>query len=105
MSNILFDIDDSRIGVITFDRPAKRNAFNTEMRRDLFNLLRDNRLQSLTAVRLNEIGYYHFGEGKVLGADAIVSRTGYTGEDGFEIDFSPEHSESLWNGIVDAGGP
>ena len=62
-------------------------------------------LQSLTAVRLNEIGYYHFGEGKVLGADAIVSRTGYTGEDGFEIYFSPEHSESVWNGILEAGGP
>jgi aminomethyltransferase len=37
--------------------------------------------------------------------DAIVSRTGYTGEDGFELYFSPEHSETIWNAILDAGLP
>ena len=59
----------------------------------------------MTDLRLNEIGYYHFGEAKVRGVDAIVSRTGYTGEDGFEIYFSPEHSASVWNAILEAGGP
>ena len=62
-------------------------------------------LQSLTGIRLNEIDYYHFAHGKVLGADAIVSRTGYTGEDGFELYFSPEHSELIWNSILEAGQP
>src|SRR4029079_13001482 len=62
-------------------------------------------LQSLTGIRLSEIGYYHFAEGKFLDADAIVSRTGYTGEDGFEIYFSPEYSESIWNSILEAGQP
>jgi glycine cleavage system T protein (aminomethyltransferase) len=62
-------------------------------------------LQSLTGIRLSEIGYYHFAEGKFLDADAIVSRTGYTGEDGFEIYFPPEYSESTWNSILDAGRP
>lgn len=62
-------------------------------------------LQSLTGIRLNEIGYYHFAQGKVLGVDAIVSRTGYTGEDGFEISFSPEYSELIWNAILEAGQP
>jgi len=62
-------------------------------------------LQSLTRIRLSEIGYYHFAQGKVLDADAIVSRTGYTGEDGFEIYFSSEHSELIWNSIMEAGQP
>src|SRR6267143_6991313 len=42
-------------------------------------------LQTLTAVPLNEIKYYHFREGEVDGVPAIVSRIGYTGEDGFEV--------------------
>jgi aminomethyltransferase len=37
--------------------------------------------------------------------DAIVSRTGYTGEDGFELYFSAKHSEPVWKGILDAGAP
>jgi enoyl-CoA hydratase/carnithine racemase len=56
MSEILFELQDDGIGVITLNRPTKRNAFNTQMRRDLFNLLRDNRLQSLTAVVLRAAG-------------------------------------------------
>jgi glycine cleavage system T protein (aminomethyltransferase) len=62
-------------------------------------------LQSLTSIRLNDIGYYHFLEGQVADADAIVSRTGYTGEDGFEIYFSPRHAEPIWNSITEAGQP
>src|SRR5207302_195270 len=36
---------------------------------------------------------------------AIISRTGYTGEDGFEIYHSPEFSESIWNALLESGGP
>jgi aminomethyltransferase len=54
---------------------------------------------------LADIKYYHFAEGKVLNVDAIVSRTGYTGEDGFELYFSAEHSEPVWHGILKAGAP
>jgi aminomethyltransferase len=60
-------------------------------------------LQSLTRIQLSDIGYYHFVEGKVLDADAIVSSTGYTGEDGFEIYFSPKHAEAIWNSIITEG--
>ena len=60
-------------------------------------------LQSLTGARLNDIGYYHFAQGRILGIEAIISRTGYTGEDGFEIYFSPEHAEAIWNAILEAG--
>ena len=62
-------------------------------------------LQTLTNVQLSEIEYYHFVAGKVLDVDAILSRTGYTGEDGFELYFSQKHSEPVWNGILQAGSP
>ena len=56
MSEILFEEHGGGVGVITFNRPDKRNAFNTHMRRGLYDLLRDNRLQSLTAVVLKANG-------------------------------------------------
>jgi aminomethyltransferase len=62
-------------------------------------------LESLTSIGLNGIGYYHFAQGQVEGIKAIVSRTGYTGEDGFEIYFSVQHSEAMWNAILEAGQP
>ncbi len=60
-------------------------------------------LQKLTAVPLSEIKYYHYREGEVDGVPAIVSRTGYTGEDGFEVYAAADKSERLWNKILDAG--
>ena len=46
-------------------------------------------LQRLTPVALDPIHYYHFTFGKVSGVDCLIARTGYTGEDGFEIYFEP----------------
>jgi aminomethyltransferase len=60
-------------------------------------------LQKLTAADLAAIRYYHFTDGSVCGAPARIARTGYTGEDGFEIYFAPEHSERIWNDILSAG--
>jgi aminomethyltransferase len=60
-------------------------------------------LQTLTDVPLDEIKYYHFREGTVDGARAIVSRTGYTGEDGFEVYAASDKAEQLWNRILEAG--
>ncbi len=60
-------------------------------------------LQKLTATDLATIRYYHFVDGLVAGIPARIARTGYTGEDGFEIYFAPEHSERVWNAILDAG--
>jgi len=60
-------------------------------------------LQKLTSVPLAAIQYYHFARGKVLDAEAVISRTGYTGEDGFEIYFAPEHSEAIWNALMESG--
>ena len=60
-------------------------------------------LQKLTDVPLNDIKYYHFTHGQVGGVDSIISRTGYTGEDGFEIYAAPEHAERLWSRILETG--
>ena len=62
-------------------------------------------LQPFVLQQLDKIGPYHFARLAVLGVDAIVSRTGYTGEDGFEIYVSAEHAESIWNAILDRGRP
>ncbi|MGA7626377.1 MAG: glycine cleavage system aminomethyltransferase GcvT [Candidatus Acidiferrales bacterium] len=62
-------------------------------------------LQRLSAVPLDPIRYYHFVFGKVSGVDCLIARTGYTGEDGLEIYFAPEHSEKLWNDLMQAGEP
>ena len=60
-------------------------------------------LQPMTGVPLADIKYYHFDQGDVDGAPAIVSRTGYTGEDGFEVYVSPEHAPRILQKMVDAG--
>jgi len=60
-------------------------------------------LQRLSAADLGAIRYYHFIDGKVADVPARIARTGYTGEDGFEIYFAPEHAERVWNEILAAG--
>ena len=60
-------------------------------------------LAKLTDVSLAEIKYYHFAEGRVDGVPAIVSRTGYTGEDGFEVYAASDKAEQIWNKLLDAG--
>jgi aminomethyltransferase len=60
-------------------------------------------LQTLTDVPLSDIKYYHFTHGTVDGVASIVSRTGYTGEDGFEVYAPAERAEQLWNKILEAG--
>jgi aminomethyltransferase len=62
-------------------------------------------LQRLTPVSLDSIRYYHFAFGQVGGVDCLIARTGYTGEDGFEIYFDPGHSEKLWDELMKAGEP
>ena len=52
-----------------------------------------------------DLGYYRFLEGALFGVPALVSRTGYTGEDGFELYFEPRHAARVWDGLLDAGRP
>lgn len=61
-------------------------------------------LQPLCDVDLRTIRYYRFNPGaKVAEFDCILSRTGYTGEDGFEIYVYPVHACDLWEAILEAG--
>ena len=60
-------------------------------------------LQKLTKTGLAPIAYYHFVDGAVSGTPARIARTGYTGEDGFEIYIAPDHAERIWNEILEAG--
>jgi aminomethyltransferase len=60
-------------------------------------------VQSLTSTDLSGIKYYHFVEGDVVGHRAIISRTGYTGEDGFELYVDNDAAVPLWNAIMATG--
>jgi aminomethyltransferase len=60
-------------------------------------------LAGLTETDLGAIRYYRFAEGQVAGAPAILSRTGYTGEDGFELYVPPEAAAGLWRRLLAAG--
>lgn len=61
-------------------------------------------VQKLTTLDLAKIGYYHFAFGQIAGVDVIISRTGYTGEDGFEIYFTNvDKAEEIWNLVESAG--
>lgn len=59
-------------------------------------------LQRFVSKDLSAVGYYHFIECEVLGAKSLVSRTGYTGEDGFEIYCDPEAVASIWRELIKA---
>jgi aminomethyltransferase len=60
-------------------------------------------LQTMTDVDLPSIKYYRFATGNVDGAPAIVSRTGYTGEDGFEIYVAPSEAPRIWRKLIATG--
>ena len=60
-------------------------------------------LSTLTDADLAAIKYYRFTRGSVDGVDAIISRTGYTGEDGFELYVAPDEGPRLFKKLVDSG--
>ena len=79
------DVSD-QTGLIAIQGPRSRNI-----------------LQTLTDTNLSNIQFYHFTEGKVSGMEAIIARTGYTGELGFEIYASSDDIGEIWDAIMDAG--
>lgn len=60
-------------------------------------------LQPLTGISLPAIKYYRFAHGTVDGVAALISRTGYTGEDGFELYVAPGEAPALMRRLIDAG--
>ncbi|MFP1627888.1 glycine cleavage system aminomethyltransferase GcvT [Streptomyces sp. 5K101] len=62
-------------------------------------------LASLTDADLDGLKYYAGLPGTVAGVPALIARTGYTGEDGFELFVEPQHAEKLWQALTEAGAP
>ena len=60
-------------------------------------------LQTLTGADLASVKYYWFTTGEVANVRCTISRTGYTGEDGFEIFVPPASAERVWDAILHAG--
>lgn len=62
-------------------------------------------VQPLTGVDLASMKYYWFAHGEIAGVRGTVSRTGYTGEDGFEIFVPPQMADKVWLALTQAGEP
>lgn len=62
-------------------------------------------MAKLTSHDLDSMGYYTCAVAKVAGVELLFSRTGYTGEDGFEIYIPPQHAATLWKAVTEAGKP
>jgi aminomethyltransferase len=76
----------SRYALIAIQGPAARSV-----------------LQPLTAIDLGEIRYYWFAYGEVAAARVTISRTGYTGEDGYEIFVPPVMADRVWQALIESG--
>jgi aminomethyltransferase len=62
-------------------------------------------LASLTDRQVKDLRYYHFMAAAVAGIPSLISRTGYTGEDGFELYLAAADAERLWRSLLDQGIP
>lgn len=67
--------------------------------------LAESILQRISGINLAKITYYSFVHGEIDGIHCLISRTGYTGEDGFEIYVSPGYARQLWRKILEIGAP
>ncbi|MEU6480503.1 glycine cleavage system aminomethyltransferase GcvT [Streptomyces sp. NPDC047017] len=97
---------------VVLDALTERAAgFDAEVRddRDAYALLAvqgpesPGILKSLTDADLDGLKYYAGLPGMVAGVPALIARTGYTGEDGFELFVEPEHAPALWQALTGAG--
>jgi len=61
-------------------------------------------LQSLTDVDLSSLRFFRCTDGKVAGAPTLISRTGYTGDLGYEVFVGPDDAEGLWDAMMEVGG-
>jgi aminomethyltransferase len=62
-------------------------------------------LQPLAGTDLSAVPYYGFTTAKVCGVETLIARTGYTGEDGFEVFPPKEHARAFWDAMLGAGKP
>ncbi len=62
-------------------------------------------LSRIADAELGSLGYYRFRTGRMDGRPAVVSRTGYTGEDGFELYVDAADAVAVWRRLLEVGGP
>ena len=94
-------------------RVLEQNKYNCRIRDvsdqtgklDLQGPLAEEILQTLTAADLKDISFYHFAESLVADNPATISRSGYTGEDGFEIYAPADRINDIWDKLMHAGKP
>lgn len=96
-----------------FDWIVRHNSFGAEVRNvsaeysqlALQGPRAARMLMKVTDADVPGLKYYWFCRARCCGVEGWLARTGYTGEDGFEFYFSPEHSERVWTGLLEAGKP
>ena len=60
-------------------------------------------LRPLSSLDVDDVGYYRFVEGAVAGVRAVISGTGYTGEDGFELYVAAAEAPDVWGALLESG--
>lgn len=94
------EVDDAsdRTSLIAVQGPASEQI--------LLDLLaaEDSGVEGVTAEDITSMKYYRFAEGTWRGDDLLVARTGYTGEDGFELYVGDDSAEELWKALTAVGG-
>ena len=63
----------------------------------------ENVLQKISNIDLSKIGFYWTAQAKIAGVDMLISRTGYTGEDGFELYIENKYADKIWDAVFFAG--
>lgn len=63
----------------------------------------ENVLQKISNIDLSKIGFYWAVQAKIAGVDMLISRTGYTGEDGFELYIENKYADKIWDTVFTAG--
>ena len=113
-SNAVVDAEEIRARVAGFDVEVDDASDRTsliavqgpESEQILLDLLaaEDSGVEGVTAEDITSMKYYRFAEGTYRGGDLLVARTGYTGEDGFELYVGDDSAEELWKALTAVGG-
>ena len=89
--------ENMQSGVECFDESDETSLFALQGRSA------ENVLQALTKTNLSTIKFYWFAQGEIAGSPAMIARTGYTGEAGFEIAVPNNHATAVWDALLQAG--
>ncbi|MEO2098923.1 MAG: glycine cleavage system aminomethyltransferase GcvT [Brachybacterium sp.] len=113
-SNAVVDAEEIRARVAGFDVEVDDASDRTSLiavqgpagEQILLDLLaaEDSGIEGLAAEDITSMKYYRFAEGTYRGGDLLVARTGYTGEDGFELYVGDDSAEELWKALTAVGG-